>query len=158
MHLATPIRAEVWARHTGTGKERMAERSYLDGALVVETLAGDTGTGPFRAEDARGRVAWLARGEPFAYLHAIEFAAPGVRRGFHAHPGHSERLYLFSGTVRLLAGHAGSREAVTLHAGDLATFAPGVAHGLIAETPAFAVAFGSGTDPIADCVACPDLG
>lgn len=136
----------------------MAVRSYLDGTLTVETLGESTGAGPFRAEDARGAVAWLARGEPFAYLHAIEFNAPGVRRGFHAHPGHAERLYLFSGAVRLLAGHAGSIVAITLQAGDLAVFAPGVAHGLIAETPAFAVAFGDGTDPIIDSISCPDLG
>lgn len=133
-------------------------RSYLDGALTVESLGADTGAGPFRAEDARGRVAWLARGEPFAYLHAIEFAAPGVRRGFHAHPGHRERLYLFSGTVRLYAGHAGAVADVLLQAGDLATFVPGVGHGLVSETPAFAVAFGEGTDPIADSVPRPDLG
>lgn len=136
----------------------MPVRSYLDGALTVETLGGDTGAGPFRAQDARGGVAWLARGEPFAYLHAIEFSAAGVRRGFHAHPGHGERLYLFSGSVRLLAGHAGSTVEVTLRSGDLATFAPGVGHGLVAETPAFAVAFGNGSDPIADSVPAPDLG
>jgi quercetin dioxygenase-like cupin family protein len=136
----------------------MPVRSYLEGALTVETLGPGTGAGPFRAEDARGAVAWLARGEPFAYLHAIEFCAPGVRRGFHAHPGHAERLYLFFGAVRLLAGHAGSTVTITLQAGDLARFAPGVAHGLIAETPALAVAFGNGTDPIADSTPCPDLG
>jgi hypothetical protein len=45
-----------------------------------------------------------------------------------------------------------------LEAGSLATFAPGVAHGLVAETAAFAVSFGRGTDPIADSVPCPDLG
>jgi quercetin dioxygenase-like cupin family protein len=136
----------------------MAEQSYLDGGLTIQALGANTGAGPFRGEDARGSVAWLARGEPFAYLHAIEFAAPGVRRGFHAHPGHRERLYLFSGAVRLLAGHAGATVDLLLQPGDLVTFAPGVAHGLIAETPAFAVAFGSGTDPIADCIACPELG
>ena len=136
----------------------MAERSYLEGALVVESLGARSGAGPFRAEDERGRVAWLARGEPYEYLHAIEFAAPGVRRGFHAHTGHSERLYLFSGTVRLLAGHAGATADIMLAAGDLATFAPGVAHGLISETAAFAVAFGSGTDPIENSVPCPELG
>jgi quercetin dioxygenase-like cupin family protein len=136
----------------------MRVRSWLDGALTVQALGANTGAGPFRAEDARGGVAWLARGEPFAYLHAIEFSAPGVRRGFHAHPGHAERLYLFSGTVRLLAGHAGATVEITLRAGDLAAFAPGVAHGLIAETPAFAVAFGDGTDPITDSIPCPELG
>ena len=135
----------------------MSVRSYLDGALTVESLDGGTGAGPFRAGDARGCVAWLARGEPFAYLHAVELNAPGVRRGFHAHPGHRERLYLFSGSVRLLAGRGGARVDIMLQVGDLATIAPGVAHGLIAETPAFVVAFGNGTDPIADSVACPEL-
>lgn len=133
-------------------------RSYLEGALTVEALDSGCGAGRFRAEDARGGVAWLARGEPFAYLHAVELNAPGVRRGFHAHAGHRERLYLFSGAVRLLARHEGATVEVALRAGELATFAPGVAHGLIAETPAFAVAFGEGTDPIADCVPCPELG
>ena len=136
----------------------MPVRSYLDGAVTVEALGANTGAGPFRAEDARGGVAWLARGEPFAYLHAIEFSAPGVRRGFHAHAGHAERLYLFSGAVRLLAGYGGSAVTIPLRAGDLVVFAPGVAHGLIAETPAFAVAFGEGTDPITDSIPCPDLG
>ncbi|HLM68756.1 MAG TPA: cupin domain-containing protein [Longimicrobium sp.] len=133
-------------------------RSYLDGVLTVEALGADSAAGLFRAEDARGGVAWLARGEPFQYLHAVEFNAPGVRRGFHAHGGHRERLYVFSGTLRLLAAHAGVTVDVTLRAGDLATFSPGVEHGLIAESPAFAVSFGTGTDPITDSVPCPHLG
>lgn len=133
-------------------------RSYLDGGLTIETLGAGAAAGPFRAEDARGAVAWLARGEPFAYLHAVEFRASGVRRGFHLHAGHRESLYVFSGALRLIASQAGERVEVSLAAGDLATFAPGVAHGLIAETPALTVSFGNGTDPIADTVACPELG
>ncbi len=136
----------------------MPVRSYLEGAVTVETLGPSTGTGLFRAEDARGGVAWLARGEPFAYLHVAEFRAAGDRRAFHAHPEHTERLYLFSGAVRLLARHGGAAIDITLQAGDLAVFAPGVAHGLIAETPALAVAFGNGTDPITGSTPCPDLG
>jgi quercetin dioxygenase-like cupin family protein len=132
-------------------------RSYLDGGLTVEVLGGDAAAGLFRAEDARGGVAWLARGEPFAYLHVVEFRAAGDRRGFHAHAGHHERLYVFSGTIRLVAAAGGERVEVPLHAGALATFAPGVAHGLTAESPALAISFGSGTDPIADTVARPDL-
>jgi mannose-6-phosphate isomerase-like protein (cupin superfamily) len=133
-------------------------QSYLEGMLTVEALGSDSAGGLFRAEDARGGVAWLARGEPFDYLHAVEFSGAGVRRGFCMHRGHHERLYVFSGTIRLLAGHAGSTVEVTLHAGDLATFSAGVAHGLIAESPAFAISFGSGTDPVTDCVPCPELG
>jgi quercetin dioxygenase-like cupin family protein len=136
----------------------MRMRSYLEGALTVEALRSDSAAGLFRAEDARGGVAWLSRGEPFDYLHAVEFNAPGVRRGFHVHRGHHERLYVFSGAIRLLAAHGGATVDVTLRAGDLATFPPGVAHGLVAEAPAFAVSFGSGTDPITDCVPCPELG
>lgn len=136
----------------------MPVRSYLDGALTVETLGPGTGPGLFRAEDARGGVAWLARGEPFAYLHVAEFRAPGDRRAFHAHSGHTERLYLFSGAVRLIARHGASSVDFVLQAGDLATFAPGVEHGLVAESPAFAVAFGNGADPIASSTPCPDLG
>ncbi|HEX6372055.1 MAG TPA: cupin domain-containing protein [Longimicrobium sp.] len=133
-------------------------RSYLDGGLTVEVLGGDSAAGLFRAWDARGGVAWLARGAPFDYLHAVEFSGAGARRGFHVHRGHSERLYVFSGTLRLLAELGGETVDLQLDAGSLATFAPGVAHGLIAETPAFAVSFGTGTDPIADSTPRPDLG
>ena len=133
-------------------------RSYLDGGLVVEVLGGDIAAGLFRAEDARGGVAWLARGEAFQYLHVVSFSGPGARRGFHAHAGHTERLYVFSGTLRLVAERDGEAAGVLLEAGSLATFAPGVAHGLIAESVALAVSFGSGTDPIVDTVPRPDLG
>lgn len=133
-------------------------RSYLDGGLTVEALGGDAAAGLFRAEDARGGVAWLARGEPFAYLHAVEFRAAGDRRGFHLHAGHRECLYVFSGSLRLVAERAGERVEVDLPAGSLAAFAPGVAHGLVATAPTLAVSFGSGTDPIADSEARPELG
>lgn len=133
-------------------------RSYLDGGLTVEVLGGDIAVGLFRAADARGGVAWLARGERFEYLHVVEFSGPGARRGFHVHQGHRERLYVFSGTVRLVAEWKGERADISLEAGSLATFAPGVAHGLIAESAAIAVSFGSGTDPITDTTPRPDLG
>lgn len=133
-------------------------RSYLDGGLTVEVLGGDAGAGPFRGGDARGAVAWLARGEPFAYLHAVEFAGPGVRRGFHAHLEHREHLYVFSGSLHLLAEAGGERVELTVEAGSLAVFAPGVAHALVALAPTFAVAFGNGSDPIRDTVPRPDLG
>jgi quercetin dioxygenase-like cupin family protein len=131
--------------------------SYLDGGLTVEVLGGDVDAGLFRAEDARGGVAWLARGEAFQYLHAVEFSGPGARRGFHVHHGHRERLYVFSGTLRLVAERGGETVDLPLEAGSLATFAPGVAHGLIAQSPAFAVSFGSGTDPITDSTPRPGL-
>lgn len=133
-------------------------QSYLEGGLTVEELGRDAAAGLFRGIDARGEVAWLARGEPFTALHAISFSGPGARRGFHLHAGHSERLYVMSGTLRLLAGRGGETVEVMLEPGLLATLAPGVAHGLIAESAAFAVSFGSGTDPIADSTPCPDLG
>lgn len=136
----------------------MSVRRYLDGALTVEALGGDSAAGLFRAEDARGAVAWLARGEPFAYLHVVEFRAAGDRRGFHRHSGHRERLYVVSGVLRTLAGIDGATVEFTLRAGEFVTFAPGVSHGLIAESPALAVSFGSGTDPITDSVPCPELG
>jgi len=133
-------------------------RSYLDGGLTVEVLGADAAAGRFRVEDARGDVAWLARGEPFDFLHAISFSGPGVRRGFHLHAGHQERLYVVSGTLRLIAGSGGETVDLTLEPGTLATFAPGVAHGLIAQSAALAVSFGGGTDPIADTTPCPWLG
>jgi quercetin dioxygenase-like cupin family protein len=133
-------------------------RSYLDGGLTVEALGADAAAGRFRARDARGDVAWLARGEPFDSLHAISFSGPGVRRGFHLHAGHRERLYVVSGALRLLASWKGATVEVALEPGVLATFAPGVAHGLIAQSAAFAVSFGDGTDPIADTTPCPELG
>jgi quercetin dioxygenase-like cupin family protein len=133
-------------------------QSYLDGGLTVEVLGADAVAGRFRGRDARGEVAWLARGEPYDSLHAISFSAPGVRRGFHLHAGHRESLYVVSGTLRLIAGRGGEMVELTLDAGTLATFEPGVAHGLIAESASFAVSFGSGTDPVADTIPCPDLG
>lgn len=133
-------------------------RSYLDGGLTIETLGADAAAGPFRAEDARGAVAWLVCGEPYSYLHAVELNAPGVRRGFHVHPGHHENLYVFSGSLRLIASRGAERVDLSLAAGDLVGLAPGVAHGLIAETPALVVSFGRGSDPLADTLARPDLG
>jgi quercetin dioxygenase-like cupin family protein len=132
-------------------------RSYLEGGLTVEALGADPAAGRFRGQDARGDVAWLARGEGFDSLHAISFSGPGVRRGFHLHAGHRERLYVVSGTLRLRASFGGETVEMMLEAGTLATFAPGVAHGLIAESAALAVSFGDGTDPIADTVPCPEL-
>ncbi|HEX6912594.1 MAG TPA: cupin domain-containing protein [Longimicrobium sp.] len=133
-------------------------QSYLDGAVTVQVPGGDAGAGLFRAADARGGVAWLARGEPFAYLHVVEFRSPGDRRGFHVHAGHDERFFVFSGTVRLLVSKGGVRTEIVLSAGSLAALAPGVAHGFVAETPAIAVSFGAGTDPIHDTAPAPDLG
>ena len=132
-------------------------RSYLGGALTVEELGRDAGAGLFRAEDARGQVAWLTRGEPADYVHVVEFRASGDRRGFHFHTGFHERLYVVSGSLRLIASFQGERIELQLTAGSLVGFAPGVAHGFIAETPALTVAFGSGTDPIRDTTPVPDL-
>lgn len=133
-------------------------RSYLDGGVTVEALGGDSAAGLFRAGDGRGGVAWLTRGEPFEYLHVVEFRAPGDRRGFHVHEGHSERLYIFSGTLRLVAEHNGDKVDLSLDAGSLVTFTPGVAHGFVAQSPAIAVSFGSGTDPMKDTTPRPELG
>jgi quercetin dioxygenase-like cupin family protein len=139
-----------------SGKDMV--RSYLDGGVTVEVLGGDSAAGLFRAGDARGGVAWLTRGEPFHYLHVVEFRAPGDRRGFHVHQGHDERLYVFSGTLRLIAEHKGEKADLLLEAGSLVTFLPGVAHGFVAESPVIAVSFGSGTDPMTDTTPRPDLG
>ncbi len=133
-------------------------QSYLDGAVRVEVLGGDAAAGLFRGGDARGGVAWLSRGESFAFLHVVEFRAAGDRRGFHVHGGHDERFYVFSGAVRLLAAVGGERAEIVLSQGSLASVAPGVAHGFIAETPALAVSFGSGTDPMLDSAPAPALG
>lgn len=133
-------------------------RSYLDGGVTVEVLGGDSAAGLFRAGDARGGVAWLMRGEPFQYLHVVEFRSPGDRRGFHVHHGHHERLYVFSGALRLIAEHKGVKVDLLLDAGSLVAFLPGVAHGFVAESPAIAVSFGSGTDPMTDTTPRPELG
>lgn len=132
-------------------------RSYLDGWVTVEVLGGDSAAGLFRASDQRGGVAWLSRGEPFPYLHVVEFRGPGDRRGFHVHEGHNERLYVFSGTLRLIAEHDGERIDELLEAGSLVSFAPGVAHGFIADAPTIAISFGTGTDPMKDTTPRPDL-
>lgn len=143
-------------------EERSVEagrRSWLGGALVVERLGATADAGRFHTADARGAVAFLARGGAYEHLHVVEFREAGVRRGFHLHRGHREELYLFLGRVELVARTAGGGETVRveLEAGDLATFAPGTAHGLVALEPAIAVAMGTGTDPIADTVPVPGL-
>jgi dTDP-4-dehydrorhamnose 3,5-epimerase-like enzyme len=134
-------------------------RSFLDGGLTVETLTREPSGGRFRAEDERGAVAWLARGRPYDYLHAIEFRTAGVRRGFHAHRGHTESLFVFSGRLTLIAQRPDGGERVTMEVGpgDLATFAPGVAHGFVSLEPAFALALGTGEDPIDGGYPVPDL-
>lgn len=133
-------------------------RSYLDGGVKVQVLGGDSAAGLFRAGDARGGVAWLARGEPWEYLHVVEFAYEGARRGFHVHQRHDERLYVFFGALRLIAERGGETVDLVLDAGSLVAFEPGVAHGFIAQSPALAVSFGGGSDPITDMVPRPDLG
>jgi quercetin dioxygenase-like cupin family protein len=138
-----------------SGKDTVG--SYLDGGVTVEVLGGDSAAGLFRAGDVRGGVAWLTRGEPFQYLHVVEFRNAGDRRGFHVHHGHDERLYVFSGALRLIAEHNGETLDLRLDAGSLVTFVPGVAHGFIAESPAIAVSFGNGTDPMTDTTPRPDL-
>ena len=134
--------------------------TYLDGRVTVETLGRDPTAGRFHTGDDRGAVAWLARGEGYDYIHVIEFARAGVRRGFHAHPDHTESLYVFSGTLRMLAREAEGGETVRidLHAGEMATFAPGVAHGFEALEPSVAIALGRGGDPFDGTVPVPDLG
>lgn len=132
--------------------------SYLDGAVTVEELGGDPSAGRFRAADARGAVAWLARGGSYQYLHVVEFAEAGVRRGFHVHADHAEHLYVFLGSLRLLARKDGERVDLELSAGHLAVLGPGVAHGLIAREPAVAVILGHGSDPVHDVQPVPDLG
>jgi quercetin dioxygenase-like cupin family protein len=132
--------------------------SYLDGAVTVEELGGDSAAGIFRASDARGAIAWLARGGTYEYLHVAEFAEAGVRRGFHVHANHTEHLYVFLGSLRLLARKDGQTVDLELSAGHLAVLGPGVAHGLIAREPAVAVILGHGSDPIHDVRPVPDLG
>jgi dTDP-4-dehydrorhamnose 3,5-epimerase-like enzyme len=134
--------------------------SYLDGAVTVETLGRDARDGRFRAEDERGAVAWLARGRRYDFVHVIEFAAAGVRRGFHAHDAHTESLYVFSGRVRMLARKADGGEtlSIDLAAGEMAMFEPGVAHGFEAMEPTIAIALGTGEDPFEGTVSVPDLG
>jgi dTDP-4-dehydrorhamnose 3,5-epimerase-like enzyme len=135
-------------------------RSYLEGLVSVERLEREPSDGRFRTADERGAVAWLARGRRYDYIHVIEFAREGVRRGFHAHAGHTETLYVFSGRLRTFARQAEGGETVTmaLEAGDLATFAPGTAHGFEALEPTIAVALGTGDDPVSGTIAVPDLG
>lgn len=124
----------------------------------MEQLGGDAAAGLFRAADARGSVAWLARGGAYQYLHAAEFTEAGVRRGFHVHANHTEHFYVFLGSLRLLARKDGQTVDLVLSAGTLAVMAPGVAHGVIAREPAVAVILGHGADPIHDVQPVPDLG
>ena len=132
-------------------------RRYLDGAVTVATLGGDAAEGLFRGGDGRGRVAWLARGTPCEYLHVVELGGPGVRRGFHRHRAHTEQVYVFSGAVTLVVADDDARAEVPLAEGELATIAPGVAHGLVADAASVALVLGTGSDPLADTEATPDL-
>jgi mannose-6-phosphate isomerase-like protein (cupin superfamily) len=132
--------------------------SYLGGALTVEQVGGDSAAGIFRASDARGSIAWLARGGAYQYLHAAEFAEAGVRRGFHVHANHTEHFYVFLGSLRLLARKDVETVDLVLSAGDMAVLGPGVAHGLTAREPTIAVILGHGADPIHDVQPVPDLG
>ena len=135
-------------------------RSYLGGAVRVERLERERGPdGRFRTGDLRGEVAWIASGQHYEHLHVIEFAAAGVRRGFHRHLASREDLYVFRGSIHFLARAAGGgpRLELDLEAGDLVAIGPGVAHGFIAREPALAVAMGIGQDPVVDVHPAPDL-
>jgi dTDP-4-dehydrorhamnose 3,5-epimerase-like enzyme len=134
--------------------------SHLDGAVTIESVGTSSADGLFRASDARGEVAWPAVGERSDYLHVIEFAEAGVRRGFHAHPGHRERLYVFRGALRVLVHAAEGGDTVELRvaAGELIRMEPGVAHGFVALEPTLAVAMGTGSNPLEDTVPTPELG
>jgi quercetin dioxygenase-like cupin family protein len=136
----------------------MAAKVYLDGWVRVERLGRERVDGRFRGGDLRGEVAWLASGHAYEHLHVVEFAAAGVRRGFHRHVAHRETLYVFTGALRCLASRPGrARLERLLEAGDLVTMAPGLAHGFVAREPSIAVAMGTGSDPVEDCVAAPEL-
>ena len=133
--------------------------SHLDGAVTIESVGTSSVDGLFRASDARGEVAWPSVGEPSEYIHIIEFAEAGVRRGFHSHPGHRERLYVFRGALRVLVRAAGGGDVVELRvsAGELIRMGSGVAHGFVALEPTLAVAMGVGANPLGNTVAAPEL-
>jgi quercetin dioxygenase-like cupin family protein len=126
--------------------------------VTLERVGATPADGRFRSADARGEVAWPAIGEPTEYVHVIEFATPGVRRGFHRHTRHRERVYLFRGalSVRARLG-AGPAVELTLAAGDLVSFAENVSHGFVSLEPSLAVALGTGSNPMDDTVADPGL-
>lgn len=129
------------------------------GRLRVEALPPSARTGRFRASDERGEVAWLIAGTEFDSLHVVEFAHADARRGFHVHHRHEEQLYLFRGRLLLVARDVTTGETITreLREGNLATFAPGIAHGLVSRTPTLAICFGRGAVPFEDVEPVPDL-
>jgi mannose-6-phosphate isomerase-like protein (cupin superfamily) len=130
---------------------------HLDGRIRLSRLGGDAAAGAFRGGDARGRVAWPARGIAFTSTHVVEFARAGVRRGFHRHPRGAEHLYVFAGGLRMVAEAGGVRVELRLEEGDRVSIAPGVAHGFTALEPTVAVAYGEGPDPLADKEPAPEL-
>ncbi len=137
----------------------MEERSWLGGAVTVRTLPGPGEGRLFRVEDARGEVAWPVAAEAFAWMHVVEWAEAGIRRGFHRHDAHEEVFYVFRGELRMLARASSSSETVDVEvrAGDRVRFAPGTAHGFVSLTPALGIAVGDGEDPFASTVPTPEL-
>jgi mannose-6-phosphate isomerase-like protein (cupin superfamily) len=135
-------------------------RDYLGAEVQVRRLGPASGGGRFMAEDIRGRVAFPVVAEPFEYMHIVEFARAGVRRGLHAHPHHEEHFLVFRGELRLAARSASSRETVLIELteGHLVRMAPGVAHALESCGPGTSVHFGRGSNPITDTIQVPELG
>lgn len=134
-------------------------REALGGRVRIERLERGGPDTPFMAGDGRGMMAWPVVGESFEYLHVVEFAAPGVRRGLHLHAAHEESFLLFRGSLRVAFSLAESEgaEVVELEAGDLVRMAPGVAHALESLSPALTVHVGRGSHPIHDTLPVPGL-
>jgi len=134
-------------------------RDLLEGKVSITRLRRGGPDAPFLSEDRRGLVAWPLVGGAAEYVHVVEFAAPGVRRGLHAHPEHEESFLVFRGALRLaVAWPIGARPVVLeVEEGDLVRMVPGVAHALRSLGPALTVHFGVGANPLVDCVPAQEL-
>ena len=137
----------------------MTPRTLLNGEVEVRRLEHVSDGGPFLAADPRGDVAYPVVGEPFDFMHVVEYARGGVRRGLHAHPGHEEHFAVFRGAMRLAVRSptSGETAVVALSRGDVVRMGPGVAHAVEALEPGLTVHWGRGTDPLASLVRVPEM-
>lgn len=134
---------------------------HLDGKIVVEKLEKEAdSTGRFRGGDDRGEVAMIISNSVINHIELAEFSRSGIKRGFHFHKEYLERLYLISGTISMsacLASTPSIKKEFTIHAGEIVTIYPMVAHAYLSVEKSIAISMGSGPSPFLDRELYSDL-